>query len=103
MAGASPSPLRPVDRSGRTRRCISARPAQLSLLLAEEAQDRVVECDGILQECEMADIGEDQDSGAWNRCGDIVGMLPLDALVVLAVHHPTDVRISRSRASLQFG
>jgi hypothetical protein len=36
----------------------------------------------------MADIGEDQDLGARNRCGDMVGMLPLDSFVMLAVHHP---------------
>ena len=36
----------------------------------------------------MADIGENQERSAWNRCGDMLGVLPFDSFVVFAVHDP---------------
>jgi hypothetical protein len=57
------------------------------LPIAEEIQQRGIEQDWILQEGKMAGIGQDQQAGAGNCCGDILRVLALDAFVVVSVHH----------------
>src|ERR1700674_4535751 len=57
------------------------------LLIAQEMQDCVVEESRVLQEREMARVGQDKQSGAGERCGDVFRVLALDRLVVVAIHH----------------
>ena len=58
----------------------------IRLPIAEEIQQRGIEQDWILQEGEMADIGQDQQAGAGNCCGDIFRVLALDAFIMVSIH-----------------
>ena len=54
-----------------------------SLTLAEEVKQCGVEKRGILRKSEVAGIGQDQQTRAWNGGRDIFGMRALDGLVVI--------------------
>ena len=49
-------------------------PCSRGLLITEEVQQRGVEQHRVLQEGEMADIGQNQEAGAGNRRGDVFGV-----------------------------
>src|SRR6266403_5975548 len=57
------------------------------LPVAKKVQDRIVEQSWVLQKREMARVGQDQQSGAWDRRGNVLRVLALDRLVVVAVYH----------------
>ena len=61
--------------------------ANAVLAVVEKMQQRRVEQRGVLQEGEMAGVGQDQQSGARDRGSDIFGVRALDRLVVVAVRH----------------
>jgi hypothetical protein len=57
------------------------------LTVAEEMQQGCIEQRGILQEGEVACVGQDQQSGSRARGGDVFRVRALDRLVVVAVSH----------------
>jgi hypothetical protein len=66
-------------------------------------QQRHVEQRGVLQEGEVTDVGQDQQSGARDRGSDIFGVRALDRLVVVPSATGTGARIDCSWASAQLG
>ncbi len=54
--------------------------------IAAEIQQRGIEQHRILQEGEMADIGQDQQAGARYGRSDIFGVLAPDPFVMIAIH-----------------
>jgi hypothetical protein len=70
-----------IGRTSPDRRAFSIRSP-----IAEEIQQRSIELDWILQEGKMADIGQDQQASARNRCSDIFRVLALDAFIMVSIH-----------------
>ena len=56
------------------------------LPIAEKIQQCGIEPRRILQKRKMAGIRQDQQAGAGNGCCDIIGVLALDAFIMVAIH-----------------
>lgn len=74
-------PALPEARGDKKPRLASLCPS----LVAEEMQERIVEQAWILKEREMACVGENEQPGTGNGCGDIFRTLTLYGLVVVAI------------------